>query len=268
MGALAKIVLTPLLIAGVTLLARRWGPSIGGTVVGLPLTSTPVSIFLALEQGPAFAAEAAVGTLLGLIGQAALCLAYSWTAQRAPWWTSAGAGIASFFGATVIVESVSLSLGTTFALVCALLLLTAAAIPGSDPGRGPTRPPAWDLPLRMLVAAAIVVTLTTMAPRMGPRWTGLLSPFPVFALVLGAFTHRTEGAAAAGLLLRGIVLGSLSHATMFVVVASLLVRGGLVRTYMLAALAALAVNGLALWLAGTTGRSRPGYHANGAAPRK
>ena len=265
MGALAKIVLTPLLIAGVTLLARRWGPSIGGTVVGLPLTSTPVSIFVAVEQGPDFAATAAVGTLLGLIGQAALCLAYAWSARRAPWWASAGAGIASFFAVTAIVESISLPLGMTFALVCALLLLAGAAIPGSAPGRAPTRPPAWDLPLRMLVAAAIVVTLTAMAPRMGPRWTGVLSPFPVFALVLGAFTHRTDGAAAAGLLLRGIVLGSLSHATMFVVIASLLVRGGLVWTYSVAALCALAVNGLALWAGGFTGRRSV---TDEAAPRR
>jgi hypothetical protein len=84
MGTLLKILLTPALVAVTTLLARRWGPGIGGTMAGLPLTSTPVSIFLALEQGPMFAATAAFGTLLGLLSQAALCLAYSWSARRAP----------------------------------------------------------------------------------------------------------------------------------------------------------------------------------------
>jgi len=256
MVALAKIVLTPLLVAAVTLLARHWGPGIGGTVAGLPLTSTPVSIFLALEQGPVFAATAAVGTLLGLLSQAALCLAYSWTARRAPWWTSAGAGVASFAIVTLILEHVSVSIGTAFTLVCALLLLVAGVIPGSDGGLAPTRPPAWDIPVRMLAASVMVVALTTLAANLGPRWTGLLSPFPVFALVLGGFTHRTHGAAAAGALLRGIVLGSLSHATMFAVVASLLVRGSLVGTYTLAALAALVVNGVALWVT----RARPRLH--------
>ena len=62
--------------------------------------------------------------------------------------------------------------------------------------------------MRMLVATTIVVGLTTIAATVGPRWTGLLSPFPVFALVLGAFTHRTQGAGAAAHLLRGVVLGS------------------------------------------------------------
>jgi hypothetical protein len=268
MIAVAKIVLTPLLVAAVTLLARRWGPGIGGTVAGLPLTSTPVSIFLALEQGRAFAATAAVGTLLGLLSQAALCLAYSWTARRARWWTSGATGVVCFVIVTLMLERISLSVGMAFALVCALLLLVAAAIPGSDAGLVVTRPPAWDLPLRMVVAAVMVVALTTLASNLGPRWTGLLSPFPVFALVLGGFTHRTHGAAAAGALLRGIVLGSLSHATMFAVVATLLVRGGLVWTYTVAALAALAVNGLALWVVPFTPRPRPGSHPRGAVSRR
>src|SRR5437660_633846 len=43
---LAKLVLTPLLIAAVTLAGRRWGPGVGGWLAGLPLTSGPVSVFL------------------------------------------------------------------------------------------------------------------------------------------------------------------------------------------------------------------------------
>jgi hypothetical protein len=59
-----------------TLAARRWGETIAGWVVGLPLTSGPTSVFFALEQGPAFAAEAAVATLLGLVATAAFFIGY------------------------------------------------------------------------------------------------------------------------------------------------------------------------------------------------
>ena len=79
---LLKLLITPAFIAGATLLARRWGPGAGGTIAGLPLTSAPVSVFLALEQGPAFAAAAAGGTLLGLLSQAALCWTYGAVARR------------------------------------------------------------------------------------------------------------------------------------------------------------------------------------------
>ena len=102
--ALVKLLLTPGLIAVATWFERRWGPGVGGAIVGLPLTSAPVSVFLALEQGPGFAAAAAVATLLGLLSQGALCLAYSWAARRATWWTSVGAGVAAFVVATHNLE--------------------------------------------------------------------------------------------------------------------------------------------------------------------
>src|SRR2546427_263134 len=125
----------------------------------------------------------------------------------------------------------------------------AAGIRPSAPARDAWRPPRWDLAFRMLAATAMVVVLTALAPRLGPTWTGLLSPFPVFALVLGVFTDRSEGPGAAARLLRGVVLGSLAHATLFALIASLLVPYGPVRAYLWASLGALSVNGLALMLA-------------------
>src|SRR5262249_1129973 len=72
----AKLVLTPLLISAVTLAGRRWGPGVSGWLAGLPLTSGPVSVFLAVEQGPQFAMRAALGTLAGLAAVAAFALSY------------------------------------------------------------------------------------------------------------------------------------------------------------------------------------------------
>src|SRR5215510_7854202 len=155
MGTLLRILLTPALVAAATLLARRWGPGVGGTLAGLPLTSTPVSIFLALEQGPGFAAAAASGTLLGLLSQATLCLAYSWSAQRAAWWTSTTVGVSAFLVTTLLVERVSLALPVAFALVCGGLLLTAGVMPVPATAFGPVRPPGWDLAMRMLVATTM-----------------------------------------------------------------------------------------------------------------
>lgn len=246
MTTLVKVLLTPALIALATTVERRWGPAVGGAVAGLPLTSAPVSIFLAVEQGPGFAATAAVGTLLGLISQGALCLAYSRLARRTTWPACAAGGVAAFVVITLVMERAALHVWPAFALVSALLVLTAAAIPVTATASVATRRPRWELPVRMLTATAIVVGLTTAAALLGPTWTGLLSPFPVFALVLGSFTHRLHGPGAAAHLLRGVVLGSLAHATMFALVGSLLTVHGLVWTYVWGALGALAVNALAV----------------------
>src|SRR5438093_334973 len=138
----------------------------------------------------------------------------------------------------------------TPALIAAVTLLApAAGIRPSAPARDAWRPPRWDLAFRMLAATAIVVVLTALAPRLGPTWTGLLSPFPVFALVLGVFTDRSEGPGAAARLLRGVVLGSLGHALQYALIALLIVTYVTVRAYLWASLGALGVNGLALMLA-------------------
>jgi hypothetical protein len=210
------------------------------------LTSAPVSIFLALDHGPAFAATAAVGTLLGLVSQAALCLAFAQVGRRAGWPASAGAGVTAFAASTLAMSHVRLTAGPAFVAVSAALLAVTRLIPAGRPARAASAPPRWDLPVRMLVGGVIVGVLTGVAGLLGPRWTGLLSPFPVFALVLGSFTHRGDGPPAAAALLRGIVLGSLSHATMFALVAVLLGTSGLLAAYAWASLAAVAVNVVAI----------------------
>ena len=77
-----KLIVTPLIVLAATLAARRWGDAVGGWLVGLPLTSGPVSVFLALERGPAFAAHAADGSLAGVVAQAAFCFGYAALARR------------------------------------------------------------------------------------------------------------------------------------------------------------------------------------------
>jgi hypothetical protein len=255
-AAVLRLALTPALIALATLVGRRWGPAVGGAVVGLPLTSGPVSIFLALDHGPAFAATAAVATLLGLLSQAAFCLAFGWAGRRASWPVCAATGVLAFAATTVALSEARLTAGPAFAAVSAALLAATWLMPAGPLAPLASSPPPWDLPVRMLLGAAVVGVLTGVAGLLGPRWTGLLSPFPVFALVLGSFAHRGEGPPAAAALLRGIVLGSLAHATMFAIIAALLETRGLAPTYTWASLGAVAVNALAV--AGVRRGSRPG----------
>ena len=54
-----KLSLTPILILAASLASRRWGNAIAGWIVGLPLTSGPVSLFFTFSQGPRFAEQAA-----------------------------------------------------------------------------------------------------------------------------------------------------------------------------------------------------------------
>src|SRR2546430_5844742 len=81
---LLKLLLTPLFILIVTLIGRRWGTLVSGLLVGLPLTSAPVSLFLPIDQGTTFPSRAALAPRTGPIPSAASCLAYSWPSLGLP----------------------------------------------------------------------------------------------------------------------------------------------------------------------------------------
>ena len=58
---LFKLLASPLLILCLTVLSRRYGPTVGGLLMGVPLVTGPISVFTALENGSGFAQHAAVG---------------------------------------------------------------------------------------------------------------------------------------------------------------------------------------------------------------
>ena len=63
---LLKLALPPVLVAVISLVARRVGPTIGGMLVGLPWMTGPVLYFLALDKGIDFAVAAVSYTHLTL----------------------------------------------------------------------------------------------------------------------------------------------------------------------------------------------------------
>ena len=212
---LLKLVLTPVLIAAASLAGRRWGQAVGGWLVGLPLTSGPVAFFLALDHGVGFAAAVAFGSLAGALAEAAFCLAYGWSARRG--WLVALA-----------------------AIVFATLAITLRLMPARAPVVAAPPPPRWDLPARMVITTALVVGLTGLAPVLGPRLSGMLASFPVYAAILTVFAHRA-GAAPAAQVLRGLLLGLFSFGAFFLVLGGLIERLGVAGGFVAATIAALAI---------------------------
>jgi hypothetical protein len=234
-----KLVVTPLLIGGASLAGRRWGDQLGGWLVALPLTSGPVAFFLATDHGVDFAATAAVGMLAGTISQVAFALAYRGLARRGRLPALAG-GLLGFAVSTVALSSLQWPVLATFGLVLAAVasayLLIRRTTP-RHPGSSGT-PPRWDLPARMLVATGVVFAIAAAAPAIGPQLAGLLSPLPVFGIVLAVFSHHAHGPTAAVGVLDGLVIGLLAPAVFFLAVAVGLPALGLV-AFAVATVAAL-----------------------------
>jgi hypothetical protein len=246
-GALAlKLVLTPVLVGAASLAGRRWGPAVGGWLIGIPFTSGPIAFFLALSPGPRFAAAAAVGIMAGAMSQAAFCLAYSWVALRSAWALSLLAATIAYAAATVVLDAVLLPVPPLFGVIIVVLVISLVLMPGQA-GRLFDRVefPRWDIPARIVVATSFVIVLTAAAPLLGARLAGLLAPFPLSGGVLAGFAHRIQGADPAVGVLRGLLLGLFAFATFFLAL-TLLLPAGIAVAFALAIAAAVLVQGASL----------------------
>jgi len=236
---LLKLVVTPALIGAASLAGRRWGQGVSGWIVGLPLTSGPVAFFLVLDHGAAFAAAAAVGSMIGTIAQAGFCLGYGRCAFRSPWLLALGAGIGAFGVTAAAFQSAGLTLIWLFPVTVFCLGLAIRLMPKGEDARRAAPLPGWDIPARMVIATAIVLLLTGFAPVLGPRVSGILSTFPVYASILTVFAHELQGPGPAIQVLRGLLFGLFSFATFFFVLGLLIVQVGLAGAFGAAIAAAL-----------------------------
>jgi hypothetical protein len=214
---LFKLIMTPIFIGLVTLAGRRWGPGVSGLLMGLPLTSGPISVFLVLQYGQPFAARAAVGNLAGMASGCVFCLTYGLAARKWTWTLCAPAALLAFAVSTALLNCFSLSLAGAALLVLAAIAVASRLMPRL--GAAPKLPPPsrWDLPARMIIATCFVLALTAWARTLGPQLSGLISPLPVFGLVLACFTQLHGGRAAVIGMLRGNVVGGLAFLAFFMV---------------------------------------------------
>jgi hypothetical protein len=243
-----KLLLAPILIAAATLAGRKWGAAVSGWAVGLPLTSGPISFFLALDHGRPFAASAAVGTLLGMGSVTLFCVVYGALSRRAHWLICWLGGWLAFAAATVLLTRISPPAWLAYIGVAGALYLASRFLPDQRVPLPRVASPGWDLVGRMTIASATVFLLTGLAASLGPQLSGLLSPLPIFATLLTIFAHREGGPAAARQTLHGVALGSFSFIAFFLVVGTFLVPWGTAPAYTIATLAALATQGYSLWL--------------------
>lgn len=225
---------------------RRWGPGVSGWLTGLPLLAGPVSIFVCIEQGAAFAAHAAGSTLVGMWSSCAFSLAYHAASSRG-WRTASAAAIVAFALATALFNTMVVPAWAGLAGVLVGAWLCLRMIP-APPGHGVAVPaPSWDMPARLGIAAGFVLLQTGIAGWLGPQLSGLVTPFPIVVILLTAFAHHQLGQAAATRVLRGFLIGMYAFAAFFFVVATGMERLGAVASYLLGLAACVAINGLSFW---------------------
>lgn len=248
---LLKIAITPLLVAGVSLAARWWGPTVGGILMGLPWMTGPVLFVLVQDKGIDFGVAACIGIEVGIVCICAFMLVYGVISLSAGWPLSLAGAVAAFaLSAWVAQDPVLLSALTpgslsplwtasAIGLICLAITYVLLPRPRDPPSLQPL--PWWDIPMRMVATGALVTVLMLLADVMGPQLSGIVSTYPVILTVIGTFTHHRWGREAAWRVLRGLTVSLGAFVAFFLVVGLVLPRAGLLAAYALAILAALVV---------------------------
>jgi hypothetical protein len=238
-----KLLVVPAFLAALSFAGKRWGPGVAGWLAGFPLSTGPVLLFLALERGDAFTAQAAMLALAATSSAIVFTIAYAWACTRLGWPGAIACAFTAWFATLPLLDR----LPQTLWVFLPLVVLTLVAGPRLFPRpRGALRSgplPAHELLLRMAAGAAMVLAVTGAAEALGPAWTGYFSCMPVMTSLLTLFSHRTNGPAFTIVLLRSMVSGFCALAAFCTCVALLLEARGIGAAFATAVAAAVLVQG-------------------------
>ena len=240
---LLKLMVVPVLVALMSLAARRFGPMIGGLLIGLPWMTGPIIFFLGQERGAHDTVSLAIGAMLATVSISAYALTFGWVGMHARWPLSLTAGAVAYTAVGSALTGLVLAPTPAALIGSGCLLATSVLIPAPKQPRPLQALPWWDIPVRMLASAVMVTAIALVSDRLGATASGIAASFPVLLTVIGTFTFHQWGSDALLALLRGITRSLLSFVMFFWVVATFVEPLGLVTSYAAAAITALCVSG-------------------------
>jgi hypothetical protein len=190
-----KMALTAFIVVVISVVVERSGPFIGALIAALPTAAGAAYMILAFEHPPAFIAASAVGSAAATAGVAVFALIYTVLAQRRGVVLSVSVAILAFFAAAAALRAVAWTPLTAFVLNAAVFGIT---VPLSWRYRT-SGPPAkfmrspWDIPVRAVSAAIVVVFVTTISTSIGSFASGMFAVFPIVMACSAVILHLRVG---------------------------------------------------------------------------
>jgi len=234
-----RLALVPAAVWVASLAARRWGHSVSGYLGGFPMIGGPITLYLALDYGPAFAARSATMTLAVILGQAAHLLAFAHAGRRAPWPVALLSGWSAFAAVALGVSLADPGPVAALALACAGLGCAWRWLPRALGTVAPPAIPRAELHLRLVAAFVLAAVILWSARAFGPVVSGVLLSVPVTGSIMPPFTLALYGPEALARLMRGFVVGLSGFAAFFFVLSASLAMQGILAGFLAAVAEAL-----------------------------
>ncbi|HUD86221.1 MAG TPA: hypothetical protein VMR17_07185 [Xanthobacteraceae bacterium] len=218
-GLALKMALTATVVVIVSITVERSGPFIGALIAALPTAASAAYIILAFEHPPDFIAASAVGSAAATAAVSIFAFTYTVLAQRHGLLLSVSVAIAVWF-----IGAAALRLVQWTPLTAAVLNIAVFGVTVPLSWRYRTSGPpakflraAYDVPLRALTAAVVVVAVTTASYSIGSFASGMFAVFPIVMCSSVVILHpRVGGVASASMFahaqiaLNGLWLGFLA----------------------------------------------------------
>ncbi|HEX4238887.1 MAG TPA: hypothetical protein VHZ64_13225 [Xanthobacteraceae bacterium] len=198
-----KMVMTAAVVVFISLVVERSGPFIGAMIAALPTAAGAAYVILALEHPPDFIAASAVGSMAIGAAVAIFAAVYAVLAQGRGLVLSLGAALLVWFACAAVVRQFDWTPLSALALNAAVYAVT---VPLSWRYRSSAPPKKflrtrYDIPLRALAAATVVVIVTTASHSIGSFASGMFALFPiVFCSSIVILHPRVGGKATASVM--------------------------------------------------------------------
>ena len=238
---LLKLLLVALSALLSSLVARRFGHAVGGTLAGLPMIAGPIMGFVLWSTPLEGVRAIALATLVCLPATVAHLVGFAWAATRRPWWQALALANLAFFGLGALLPLAGLPPALVCALALAALAFGGMVMPRLLVAHGAVDIPHVELACRVAAAMGVAWLIIRSAGVAPAALSGLLLAVPITGNVLPCFTLPRYGAAATVALLRGFVRGLSGFGAFFVTLYAALGAWPPGAAYAAAWMAALAV---------------------------
>lgn len=209
---LLKIVVSIVVVLGLSWVAEHVNPRIAGIISGMPLGAVLILFFVGWEQGPEFATISALYAIPSITATVAFSLAYYYVSRfetRLSPLICSLAGLIVYLIAASGLNTITFTLVSASALTFVTVLVFAYLFRSQEANKVQSRPRMTLLRLlfRSGMAAAFVVAITTAADVVGPEWSGLLVGFPMTFLPFLLIIHISYSASHVRTIIRNFPLG-------------------------------------------------------------
>lgn len=217
---LVKLALVAASVLFASLVARRFGHAVGGTVAGMPMIAGPIMGFVLWQEPAATARAIALATLVCLPATAAHLLTFAWCARRWHWAVAWIAANGVFLAVGSALNALPSTPWTAAVVALLSLVLGRAAMPRDRLAAGAVAIPRIELACRVAAAVALAAVIVRSAGVVPAALSGLLLAVPITGNVLPCFTLPRHGPAATAALLAGFMRGLLGFLVFFVTLAA------------------------------------------------